>query len=75
MVFRGYLRTNPFPEEHPFSIANLQYLLDKKSLPVPLPMLRETLEKIIVNPAFRFLKKRQPTDCKISSFSYKTGSC
>jgi RNase adaptor protein for sRNA GlmZ degradation len=73
--FRGYYENKPhFLKSIPFAIANLQYLLDKKSLPVPLPMLRETLEKIIVNPAFRFFKETgNQLTVKISSFSYKTG--
>jgi aminoglycoside/choline kinase family phosphotransferase len=73
--FRGYYENKPhFLKSIPFAISNLQYLLDTKSLPVPLPMLREVLEKIIVNPSFRSFKE---TDnqlmVKVLSFSYKTG--
>jgi aminoglycoside/choline kinase family phosphotransferase len=73
--FRGYYENKPhFLKSIPFAIANLQYLLDTKSLPVPLPMLREALGKIIVNPAFRSFKATSnQLTVKISSFSYKTG--
>jgi aminoglycoside/choline kinase family phosphotransferase len=73
--FRGYYENKPhFLKSIPFAIANLQYLLDTKSLPVPLPMLWEALGKIIVNPAFRSFKETSnQLIVKISSFSYKTG--
>jgi aminoglycoside/choline kinase family phosphotransferase len=73
--FRGYYENKPhFLKSIPFAIGNLQYLLDTKSLPVPLPMLREVLEKIIVNPSFRsFRETANQLTVKISSFSYKTG--
>ncbi len=73
--FRGYYENKPhFLKSIPFAIANLQYLLDTRSLPVTLPMLREALGKIIVNPAFRSFKATSDQlTVKISSFSYKTG--
>jgi aminoglycoside/choline kinase family phosphotransferase len=73
--FRGYYENKPhFLKSIPFAIANLQYLLETKSLPVPLPMLREVLEKIIVNPSFRsFNPAGNQLTVRISSFSYKTG--
>jgi aminoglycoside/choline kinase family phosphotransferase len=73
--FRGYYENKPhFLKSIPFAIANLQYLLETKSLPVPLPMLGEVLEKIISNPSFRFIKETSNRlTVKISSFSYKTG--
>ncbi len=73
--FRGYYENKPhFLKSIPFAIVNLAYLLDKKSLPVPLPMLREVLEKIIKNPSFRSFKEaKNQLTVKISSFSYKSG--
>lgn len=73
--FRGYYENKPhFLKSIPFAIANLQYLLGTKSLPVSLPMLREVLEKIIVNPSFRHTTTTgNQLTVKISSFSYKTG--
>jgi hypothetical protein len=73
--FRGYYENKPhFLKSIPFAIANLQYLLGTKSLPVPMPMLREVLDKIIVNPAFHsFRNTENRLTVRISSFSYKSG--
>jgi len=73
--FRGYYENKPhFLKSIPYAIANLQYLLDTRSLPIPLPMLREALGKIIVNPAFRSFKAiGNQLTVRILSFSYKTG--
>ena len=73
--FRGYYENKPhFLKSIPFAIANLQVLLDTRSLPVPLPMLKEALEKIIANPAFHSFKASgNQLTVKISSFSYNTG--
>ncbi len=73
--FRGYYENKPhLLKSIPFAIANLKYLLDTKSLPLPLPMLREVLEKIIVNPSFRSFKETgNQLTVKVTSFSYQTG--
>jgi len=73
--FRGYYENKPhFLKSIPFAIANLKYLLDTKSLPVPLPMLEEVLAEIILNPSFRHLPATgNQLTVKVSSFSYKTG--
>jgi aminoglycoside/choline kinase family phosphotransferase len=73
--FRGYYENKThFLRSIPFAIANLQYLLDTNLLPVPLPMLREVLEKIILNPAFRHLPQTaNQLTVRVSSFSYKRG--
>jgi aminoglycoside/choline kinase family phosphotransferase len=73
--FRGYYENKPhFLRSIPFAIANLQYLLEKNTIPLPVPMLRDILEKIISNPVFHSYKTTgSQLTVKISSFSYKTG--
>ena len=73
--FRGYYENKPhFLRSIPLAVTNLQFLLEAKSLPLTLNMLREVLEKIIVNPSFRSYKEiSNQLKVKISSFSYKTG--
>lgn len=73
--FRGYYENKPhFLKSIPFAIANLQYLLEKNTIPLPVPMLRDILEKMISNPVFRSYKTTSnKLTITISSFSYKTG--
>ena len=73
--FRGYYENKPhFLKSIPYAISNLEHLLEKKSLPVELPMLREVLDKIIANPLFRTITTAgKGLTLKITSFSYKNG--
>jgi aminoglycoside/choline kinase family phosphotransferase len=73
--FRGYYENKPhFLKSIPFAIANLQYLLENKLIPLPLPTLMDVLRKIIDNPSFRSGKATgNQLIVKISSFSYRDG--
>jgi aminoglycoside/choline kinase family phosphotransferase len=73
--FRGYYENKPhFLKSIPYAIANLKYLLENKSIPVPLPMLRKVLDEIIGTPSFAAYEHPQNNlTIKISSFSYKSG--
>ena len=73
--FRGYYENKPhFLKSIPFAMANLQSLLEKKVIPLPLPMLRQVLEMIIDNPVYRSYKETSnQLTVNILSFSYKSG--
>jgi len=73
--FRGYYENKPhFLKSIPFAVGNLEYLLEKRSLPVPLPMLQEVLNSIVQNPAFRhYQAPENELTVTVSSFAYKTG--
>jgi aminoglycoside/choline kinase family phosphotransferase len=73
--FRGYYENkNHFLKSIPYAITNLQYLLENKLIPLPLPALLDVLKKIIADFSFRSerVTSRQLM-LKITSFSYKTG--
>ncbi|MCX6243726.1 MAG: phosphotransferase [Bacteroidetes bacterium] len=73
--FRGYYENKPhFLKSIPFAVANLEYLLENKSLPVQLPMLLEVLKGIVQNPAFRhYTAPENQLTVTVSSFAYKAG--
>jgi len=73
--FRGYYENKPhFLKSIPFAVANLQSLLEKKTIPLPLPMLRYILERIIANPVYHSYKgTSNQLTVNILSFSYKVG--
>jgi len=71
--FRGYYENKAhFLKSIPFALTNLKYVLESKSIPVPINALRKLLETIIANPSFQQHKEADnQLVVRISSFSYK----
>ena len=73
--FRGYYENKPlFLQSIPYAVRNLRVLIDRKRIPVKMPMLFKAIEEITGNPSFSGHKQTSAELLvKISSFSYKQG--
>ena len=73
--FRGfYEKKEHFLQSIPYSLDNLQWLLENTEIPCRIPTLMNVLHKLAQSEKLRLLGKKEPkTKVAITSFSYKNG--